>query len=85
MIVSEFNIRLRGLPYSATEEDIKAFLENDNVQIEFSYNSKGYKNGNCIVKFDNFDDKEKSFSKHKSYIGSRYVEGESLQLNIIEM
>ena len=75
LIVSDFVVKLKGLPFSAKEEDIKTFLENDNIQVRFLNNSRGLPSGLCFVEFDNAGDKEKSFSKHRSFIGSRYIEG----------
>ena len=75
---SEFVVRLQGLPYSATEADIKRFLDNQDIQIKFLFNSRGLPSGSCFVTFKNEEDRVKSFSKDKEYIGSRYIEGKSL-------
>jgi heterogeneous nuclear ribonucleoprotein F/H len=68
-------IRLRGLPYRSTEEDIRLFfkdLQIESIVIQKTDNNR--QTGEAFVVFLSPDDAELSLEKHKESIGSRYIE-----------
>lgn len=70
-------LKLRGLPFSATKEDIIDFfgdytLSEDSVVIVSR--SDGRATGDAFVEFESAEDSKAAMSKDKMMIGSRYVE-----------
>ncbi|KAJ8424745.1 hypothetical protein Cgig2_013526 [Carnegiea gigantea] len=70
-------LRLRGLPFSATEEDIVEFfngfvLSKDSVHITF--NADGRATGEAFVEFASAEDSEAAMEKDRKTLGSRYIE-----------
>ena len=80
-IVNEDNVneyvKLRGLPRDATENDVKEFfadfnVEDDNIIIE---QRSGMKTGWALVKLNSEEDVQRARDElNKQYIGSRYVD-----------
>ncbi|CAB3409550.1 unnamed protein product [Caenorhabditis bovis] len=70
-------IRMRGLPWSATEQDINQFLEGLETE-EIVFGSTGgprsRPSGDAFVKFRSADDAKKAMGYNKRTLGSRYVE-----------
>ncbi len=70
-------IRLRGLPFHATKQDILDFFK-DYKPIESSvlltYRVDGRATGEAYVAFNDAEDAKAAMSKHRSTIGSRYIE-----------
>jgi hypothetical protein len=70
-------IRLRGLPFHATKQDIIDFFK-DYKPIESSvlltYRVDGRATGEAYVAFNDAEDAKAAMSKHRSTIGSRYIE-----------
>ncbi|XP_060078511.1 epithelial splicing regulatory protein 2-like [Ylistrum balloti] len=65
-------IKLEGLPFRVTEEEIRTFLSDVDVH-SISYDMKsGLFTGTAVVKISR-DDLLKACDKHNNYIGSRYV------------
>eukprot|EP00755_Sulcionema_specki_P040205 Sspe_Gene.114254::Locus_99745_Transcript_1_1_Confidence_1.000_Length_786::g.114254::m.114254/K12898/HNRNPF_H; heterogeneous nuclear ribonucleoprotein F/H len=70
-------VRLRGLPYSATEHDISVFLTDD-VRVKpdgihlVLYN--GRPSGEAYVEVETVDDVVKALKRHNEHIESRYIE-----------
>ncbi|CAD5225088.1 unnamed protein product [Bursaphelenchus xylophilus] len=69
-------IRLRGLPYSARDDDIIQFLGPDVhvTYIYFTSNSDGKPSGEAYVQVMGDDDVAKSQEKHQQNLGNRYIE-----------
>lgn len=77
-------VKLRGLPFEATSEDIAMFFNTDNQlgldspidesHIYMPLTRSGRPSGVAYVAFSNVDDATKSFKKHRQHIGRRYVE-----------
>ncbi|PKA60814.1 hypothetical protein AXF42_Ash006448 [Apostasia shenzhenica] len=70
-------LKLRGLPYSATESDIVDFfsdygLREENVHIARRLDGKA--TGEAYVEFESTEVAKEAMSKDKKTIGSRYVE-----------
>lgn len=76
----QFIVRARGLPWSATEDDVATFFSGCNIRdgpkngIHFTYSSDGRPSGECFVELVSLEDMEKALSKRNNFIGKRYVE-----------
>jgi len=66
-------IQLRGLVWSATEEDIKAFLHDCNVKEVVLTTKNGKPSGNAFVHLDSEDDVEKAKAHNKQFLRERFV------------
>eukprot|EP00092_Neocalanus_flemingeri_P057766 GFUD01068730.1.p1 GENE.GFUD01068730.1~~GFUD01068730.1.p1 ORF type:complete len:386 (+),score=116.20 GFUD01068730.1:59-1159(+) len=67
-------IRLRGLVWSATEEDIKTFLNDCNVkEVVLTTNDRGRPTGNAFVHLDTEADVEKAMAHNREYLRERFV------------
>lgn len=65
---------LYGLPYSATEEDVRKFFAGINVvEVLFQLRKNGLKNGNGYVKFASVKDANEALSRDNEYIGERFI------------
>jgi heterogeneous nuclear ribonucleoprotein F/H len=70
-------LKLRGLPYSATTEDIiKFFLEYELTEenVHIAYRSDGKATGEAFVEFPTAEVAKTAMCKDKMTIGTRYVE-----------
>lgn len=70
-------LRLRGLPYSATKEDITEFfsgfvLSEDSIHITFT--GSGRPTGEAFVQFASAEDSEAAMEKDRKTLGKRYIE-----------
>lgn len=70
-------IRLRGLPFSATEQDITDFFKGlelgpDGVVIQVNF--QGRSTGQAYVQFSSADQANKALERNRQHIGSRYIE-----------
>eukprot|EP00092_Neocalanus_flemingeri_P050707 GFUD01058716.1.p1 GENE.GFUD01058716.1~~GFUD01058716.1.p1 ORF type:complete len:153 (+),score=49.40 GFUD01058716.1:33-461(+) len=67
-------ILLRGLVWSATEEDIKTFLHDCNVkEVVLTTNDRGRPTGNAFVHLDTEADVEKAMAHNREYLRERFV------------
>lgn len=71
-----FMVRLRGLPWEATEEDVKEFLKKANVSADeiFIGSQKGRATGEAFAKFSSEENRAAALSLSGQHIGSRYIE-----------
>jgi len=71
-------VRLRGLPYDASKEDVANFFgsEFDIVEdgILLPLDSDGRSSGQAFVQFTNSDDAAKALTKNRQNMGWRYIE-----------
>jgi len=68
-------IRLRGLPFKSSDEDITSFFEGLSIlKIQLCQNSKGECSGEGFVEFNTMDDAVKALEKHKEKMDWRYIE-----------
>eukprot|EP00759_Apiculatamorpha_spiralis_P045038 PhF_6_TR41811/c0_g1_i1/m.63423 len=68
-------VRLRGLPFQATEEDVHMFLgEPESGQTFFVFAPRGRKTGDAFVTFKSENEYKAALERHRQYMGSRYVE-----------
>ncbi|KAG1675093.1 Heterogeneous nuclear ribonucleoprotein H2 [Nymphon striatum] len=74
-----FFLRVRGLPWTATKDDISKFFNdskivNDADGIHMTLARGGRPSGECYIEFDSEEDLNTAFKKHKHTMGHRYVE-----------
>merc|ERR1719510_1284308 len=69
-------IRMRGLPFSATEMEVAEWfsLVADPVHIEIEYNKEGRPSGEAKVYFKSAEDAKRAMSKNKQNMQHRYIE-----------
>lgn len=68
-------IKLRGLPYSCTEQEIKDFFSDvDLKEIHFVKDNLGRNSGEAFIVVETEDDVAKAMQHHKQNIGSRYID-----------
>lgn len=74
---SDGTVRLRGLPYSCSEQDIVNFFSGLSLAdegITFVFDQRGRKSGEAFVQFISEEHAEQALLRHKQEIGSRYIE-----------
>eukprot|EP00300_Choanocystis_sp_HF-7_P013100 c18157_g1_i5.p1 GENE.c18157_g1_i5~~c18157_g1_i5.p1 ORF type:complete len:534 (-),score=69.77 c18157_g1_i5:126-1727(-) len=72
-----FVVRLRGLPYTATVDDLKKFLYPIDVpacQIHLMNGRDGRPSGEAYIELSNETDAKRTLAKHKEHMGTRYIE-----------
>jgi len=72
-------VRMRGLPYSTTMENITKFfceskIAGEKEGIHMTFSSDGRPSGEAFVELESEEDVEKALLKHKEYLGHRYIE-----------
>jgi len=68
-------VRLRGLPWECTEQQIREFFHGlDVVQLKIVMMPYGRSSGEGLVEFKNEDSYRLALAKHKEEIGRRYIE-----------
>ena len=71
----KLTLKMRGLPFSATEQDIKDFFHPVNIkEIRLVQTAKGRPSGRAFVDFYNESDLKRSIKHHKEYMNNRYIE-----------
>lgn len=74
----QYVVKLRGLPWSATREEVLGFMSGCNVKngIEGVHlvSRHGPIRGEAFVELDTEDDMELAMSKHREHMGTRYIE-----------
>ena len=77
-MINDNVVRLRGLPYDATKEDVANFFgdEFDIVEdgILLPLAKDGRSSGQAYVQFTNDEDAKKALEKNRQHMGHRYVE-----------
>ena len=77
-MINDNVVRLRGLPYDATKEDVANFFgdEFDIVEdgILLPLAKDGRSSGQAYVQFTNDEDAKKALEKNRHHMGHRYVE-----------
>jgi len=70
-------LRMQGLPFKATDEDIAEFFEGYNMvpgSIKYQQNEEGRKTGHAAVLFESQADADRAFKeKQKQEIGGRWI------------
>ena len=75
-------VRLRGLPYKVTAEDIRAFFRSESkstrelsiIDVSIELGPDGRPNGEALAEFGNEEDCERALSFDRQMLGNRYVE-----------
>ena len=71
----KLTLKMRGLPFSATKQDIKDFFHPVSIkEIRLVQTAKGRPSGRAFVDFYNESDLKQSLKHHKEYMNNRYVE-----------
>merc|ERR1719277_2132799 len=70
---------MRGLPWSASQEEVANFLEDCNIVggnegIHFTFVRDGRPSGEAYVELASADDMSKALDKNKQHMGKRYIE-----------
>jgi len=79
MAEKEFIIKVRGLPWTTTVQEIYNFFKDCNIVgeeqgIHMTLDKDGRPSGECFVELVTELDLEKAHAHHKENLGSRYVE-----------
>jgi len=74
-----FVVRLRGLPWSTTNEEILKFFEDCHIVgglngIHMTYTREGRLTGEGYLELQDEEDVEKALKKHNEHLGTRYIE-----------
>jgi heterogeneous nuclear ribonucleoprotein F/H len=70
-------LRMRGLPFNASREDIYRFFERYNPVLEsivLTYRNDGRATGEAYIGFETPDDAKRAMELHRRSMGSRYIE-----------
>mmetsp|Transcript_9882 Transcript_9882/g.14703 ORF Transcript_9882/g.14703 Transcript_9882/m.14703 type:complete len:317 (-) Transcript_9882:229-1179(-) len=70
-------LRMRGLPFSATDGDIMQFFEEYKLvkeSVVFTFRNDGRPSGEAYVKFQSAEDSKRAMSLNRQSMGSRYIE-----------
>lgn len=73
-------VKLRGLPWSATVEEVLKFFHDCKVSggksgIHMTTSREGRPSGEAFVEFEDEDDLQKACQKDREHMGNRYIEG----------
>nr|XP_057926453.1 probable RNA-binding protein 19 [Doryrhamphus excisus] len=72
---TEFTVKLRGVPFTAKEQQIKEFMTPlKPAAIRIGRNESGNRTGYVYVDLKSSEEVEKALKKNKDYIGRRYIE-----------
>eukprot|EP00128_Syssomonas_multiformis_P014980 Colp12_sorted_trinity150504_noHs@3152 len=70
-------VKLKGLPFSATEADIQNFFAGLRIApngIHIMYNHQGRPAGDAFVEFVSAEDSAAAMSRNRQHMGSRYIQ-----------
>ncbi|XP_053200270.1 heterogeneous nuclear ribonucleoprotein F-like isoform X1 [Panonychus citri] len=72
-------LRLRGLPWQATREDVVSFFSDCKIRkgangVFMTLSAQGRPSGEAYVEMESEDDVTKGLEKHKKNMGNRYIE-----------
>ncbi|XP_012496564.1 PREDICTED: heterogeneous nuclear ribonucleoprotein F-like [Propithecus coquereli] len=74
-----FVVKLRGLPWSCSVEDVQNFLRDCTIRdetagVHFIYTREGRQSGQAFVEFGSEDDVKMALKKDRECMGHRYIE-----------
>lgn len=74
-----FIVRLRGLPWAVTNDDILKFFDDVNIVggtsgIHLTFTREGRPTGEGYIELSNEQDVENALKKHNEHLGPRYIE-----------
>lgn len=68
-------VKLRGLPWSATVDDITKFLGDEGIRkVHLTLSKEGRPSGEAFVELETEEDLQHAEAKDKEHMGSRYIE-----------
>jgi RNA recognition motif-containing protein len=70
-------VRLRGLPWDTTSQDVEKFLEGVNIGPEgviLTLDQRGRPSGEALVECATLDDADLAMGKNNAYLGTRWIE-----------
>ncbi|XP_066249366.1 heterogeneous nuclear ribonucleoprotein H [Euwallacea similis] len=71
----DYIVKLRGLPWSATEDDVAKFLGGEGIrEVHLTLSKEGRPSGEAFVELDSMTDLERVETRDKEHMGSRYIE-----------
>lgn len=75
-----FIVKLRGLPWSATVDDIIKFFKDCKIAggkagVHMTTSREGRPSGEAFVEFEDEEDVERACQKDRDHMGNRYIEG----------
>ena len=75
-----FVVKLRGLPWSCSVEDVQNFLSDCTIHdgvagVHFIYTREGRQSGEAFVELESEDEVKLALKKDRETMGHRYVEG----------
>uniref|UniRef100_F6RXS2 Heterogeneous nuclear ribonucleoprotein H3 n=1 Tax=Xenopus tropicalis TaxID=8364 RepID=F6RXS2_XENTR len=75
----EFIVRVRGLPWSCTKEEVLEFFSECSIiegvsGIHFTTSKEGRPSGEAFIILDTEEDLKKALEKDRKYMGHRYIE-----------
>ncbi|CAF1038867.1 unnamed protein product [Rotaria sp. Silwood1] len=70
----DYLIKLRGIPYSSTKDDIKKFLYPCRIDTLHLFNNRVSSSGECLVDLESETDVKNALRKTNQFIGNRYIE-----------
>ena len=70
--VSEFIVRVRGLPFKVSEEDVRGFFSSVNiVEVHFPKNREGRPSGDAYLELGTLKDQKEAGKYNQEYMGDR--------------
>ncbi|XP_072321962.1 heterogeneous nuclear ribonucleoprotein H3 [Eucyclogobius newberryi] len=71
-----FAVRIRGLPWSCTLEEVASFFSDCNIegQVCFTYSKEGRPSGEAFIELSTAEDFKNALAKDRKYMGHRYIE-----------
>ncbi|MBN3324335.1 HNRH2 protein, partial [Atractosteus spatula] len=74
-----FVVRIRGLPWSCTQEEVAGFFSDCNIVggvngVCFTYSKEGRPSGEAFVELKTAEDFKNAIAKDRKYMGHRYIE-----------
>ena len=78
-----FVVKLRGLPWSATADDIQKFFRDCRIKggksgVHMTTSREGRPSGEAFVEFEDEEDVEKACEHDRDHMGNRYIEGNDI-------
>ena len=72
-------VKLRGLPWSCSVEDVQNFLSDCTIRdgaagVHFIYTREGRQSGEAFVELESEDDVKMALKKDRESMGHRYIE-----------
>lgn len=75
LLRSGFYIRMKGLPFRASEQEMRDFFLPDAecASVRIIFNREGRPSGDAIAEFESEEEAEKAMKKNREHLGSRFV------------